>query len=71
MAKRPFEGLKVIEYGEVISAPYCGRLLAGLGAEVIKVENPVNGDKARANGPFPGGGTGRTLSTMLSCGPSA
>ena len=54
MAKRPFEGLKVIEYGEVISAPYCGRLLAGLGAEVIKVENPVSGDKARANGPFPG-----------------
>ena len=54
MAKRPFEGLKVIEYGEVISAPYCGRLLAGLGAEVIKVENPGSGDKARANGPFPG-----------------
>jgi len=53
MVKRPFEELKVIEYGEVISAPYCGRLLAGLGAEVIKVENPGSGDKARANGPFP------------------
>ena len=53
MVKRPFEELKVIEYGEVISAPYCGRLLAGLGAGVIKVENPGSGDKARANGPFP------------------
>ena len=51
--KRPFNGLKVIEYGENISAPYCAKLLAGLGAEVIKVENPGNGDAARFNGPFP------------------
>jgi crotonobetainyl-CoA:carnitine CoA-transferase CaiB-like acyl-CoA transferase len=54
MMKRPFEGLKVIEYGELISAPYCARLLAGLGAEVVKVENAGSGDKARINGPFPG-----------------
>jgi crotonobetainyl-CoA:carnitine CoA-transferase CaiB-like acyl-CoA transferase len=51
--KRPFNGLKVIEYGENISAPYCAKLLAGLGAEVIKVENPGSGDEARFNGPFP------------------
>ena len=43
MSTRPFAGLKVIEYGEYISAPYCTRLLAGLGAEVIKVEKPVTG----------------------------
>ena len=53
MIKRPLGGLKVIEYGEVISAPYCTKLMAGLGAEVIKVEKPSIGDKARNNGPFP------------------
>jgi len=51
--KRPFSGLKVIEYGENISAPYCAKLMAGLGAEVIKIETPA-GDEARSNGPFPG-----------------
>jgi crotonobetainyl-CoA:carnitine CoA-transferase CaiB-like acyl-CoA transferase len=50
---KPLNGLKIIEYGEVISAPYCTRLLAGLGAEVIKIENVGTGDKARTNGPFP------------------
>jgi CoA:oxalate CoA-transferase len=53
MMKRPFSSLKVIEYGENISAPYCAKLMAGLGAEVIKVENTAGGDKARINGPFP------------------
>ena len=53
MIKRPLGGLKVIEYGEVISAPYCTKLMAGLGTEVIKVEKPGIGDKARSNGPFP------------------
>jgi len=38
-----------------ISAPYCARLLAGLGAEVVKIEKTGNGDKARNHGPFPGG----------------
>jgi crotonobetainyl-CoA:carnitine CoA-transferase CaiB-like acyl-CoA transferase len=46
-------GLKVIEYSEFISGPYCGKLLADLGAEVIKVEPPGSGDKARSWGPFP------------------
>jgi len=50
--KRPFSSLKVIEYGENISAPYCAKLMAGLGAEVIKVENTASGDKARINGRF-------------------
>jgi crotonobetainyl-CoA:carnitine CoA-transferase CaiB-like acyl-CoA transferase len=51
--KRHFDGLKVIEYGSIISAPYCARLFAGLGAEVIKVEQPGSGDEARNHGPFP------------------
>jgi crotonobetainyl-CoA:carnitine CoA-transferase CaiB-like acyl-CoA transferase len=46
-------GLKVLEYGEFVSAPYCGKLLADSGADVIKVEKPGEGDRARKYGPFP------------------
>jgi CoA:oxalate CoA-transferase len=46
-------GVKVLEFGEFVAGPYCGRLLAGLGAEVIKIEKPGIGDKARSWGPFP------------------
>jgi crotonobetainyl-CoA:carnitine CoA-transferase CaiB-like acyl-CoA transferase len=45
--------LKVVEYSDFISGPYCGKLLADLGAEIIKVEKPGIGDKARSWGPFP------------------
>ncbi|MDA1002720.1 MAG: CoA transferase [Chloroflexi bacterium] len=44
--------LRVVELGDFISAPYAGKLLADLGADVIKVESPA-GDGARAHGPFP------------------
>ena len=33
-------GLKVVEYGEFVSAPYCGKLHGRFGADVIKVEKP-------------------------------
>lgn len=46
-------GLKVVEYGQFISAPLCSKMLADLGAEVIKVEKPDSGDEARKVGPFP------------------
>lgn len=46
--------LKVIDLGHFIAGPYCASLLAGLGAEVIKVEQPGTGDGARSMGPFPG-----------------
>lgn len=46
-------GLRVLELAEGVSGPYCGKLLAGLGAEVIKVE-PPSGDRTRSEGPFPG-----------------
>lgn len=45
-------GLKVLEFGEFVSAPYCAKLLADLGADVIKVETPEGGDPARRRGPF-------------------
>ena len=45
----PYEGIRVIELGRFIAAPYCGQLLADGGADVIKVE-PLAGDDARRNG---------------------
>jgi CoA:oxalate CoA-transferase len=51
--QKALEGLKVIELGNYISAPYCTKLLAGLGAEVIKIEKPGTGDESRSHGPFP------------------
>lgn len=45
--------LKVVELGSTVSAPFCARLLASFGAEVIKVEKPETGDGARRLGPFP------------------
>ncbi len=45
--------LRVIEVGQGIAAPYCGKLLAAYGADVIKIEPPKEGDRARRLGPFP------------------
>lgn len=47
--------LKVLDLGEFVSGPYGTKLLADLGAEVLKVENPRGGDSARRWGPFPDG----------------
>lgn len=45
--------IRVVELAARVSGPYCGKLLAGLGADVIKVE-PTGGDPSRWEGPFPG-----------------
>lgn len=50
----PLAGVKVVELGNLIAAPYAGMLLADLGAEVVKVEPPA-GDLGRGFGPFVGG----------------
>jgi CoA:oxalate CoA-transferase len=47
-------GLRVLEVAEMVAGPYCGKLLASLGAEVIKIEAPPEGDPSRRRGPFPG-----------------
>ncbi len=47
-------GLRVVEVADLVAGPYCGKLLASLGAEVVKVEHPLGGDSARRQGPFPG-----------------
>jgi crotonobetainyl-CoA:carnitine CoA-transferase CaiB-like acyl-CoA transferase len=53
MADQALEGLKVVELGHLVSAAYATKLLADLGAEVIKVEEPDFGDASRRYGPFP------------------
>src|SRR6187402_3721323 len=40
-------GLKVIELGTLIAGPYCARLMAEFGAEVVKIETPGEGDPLR------------------------
>ena len=52
MADSALSGLRVVELGDFIAAPYCAKLMADMGAEVIKVEPPA-GDSARRYGPFP------------------
>lgn len=47
MTEKPLKGLKVLEMGQVIAGPFCGALLAGFGAEVIKIEKPKTGDPLR------------------------
>ena len=46
---QPFEGLKVVEFGQFVAVPFCGQLLAEGGAEVIKIESP-DGDPNRHMG---------------------
>ena len=48
------DGIRVLELGNQISAPFCGKLLADYGADVIKVELPDVGEEARRMGPFVG-----------------
>ncbi len=46
-ARKPLEGVRVVELGNYIAAPTAGRLLADFGAEVVKVERPGTGDELR------------------------
>jgi crotonobetainyl-CoA:carnitine CoA-transferase CaiB-like acyl-CoA transferase len=50
-AASPLAGINVIELGGSVAAPFCGEILADLGARVIKVERAEGGDDARKWGP--------------------
>lgn len=54
MAEHALTGLRILELCNMATGPYCTKLLADLGAEVIKVEPPFKGDESRSRGPFPG-----------------
>lgn len=63
MADAPLKGVRVIELARVLAGPWAGQLLADLGADVIKVENPDGGDDTRKWGPpFVTGHDGENLS---------
>lgn len=43
----PLDGIRVVELGQLIAGPFCGQLLGDLGAEIIKIEPPRQGDPMR------------------------
>ena len=51
----PLSGITIIDLSRILAGPYCTLLLAELGARVIKVEPPQQGDDARQYGPFKNG----------------
>ena len=61
--RAPLEGVRVLDLGQIVSVPHCGRMLAWMGADVINVESTkrVTG---RNNPPFSGDGPGLNTSAM-------
>src|SRR5690606_36905408 len=64
---RALDGIRVLELSRVLAGPWCGMMLADLGADVIKLE-PLDGDDTRGLGPpFLEHGQHRGLSAYFAC----
>jgi crotonobetainyl-CoA:carnitine CoA-transferase CaiB-like acyl-CoA transferase len=61
----PLEGLRVLDATHIVAGPFCAMILADMGAEVIKIERPGSGDRARGNHPFVEGPDGQHVSARF------
>ena len=57
--------ITVLDLSQGVAGPFCAKLLAGLGAEVVKVEPPGTGDPSRRSEPFLGGRPGLENSALF------
>ena len=64
--RQPLAGLRVLDLGTRIAAPFCAGILGEQGAEVIKIEDPGRGDMLREQGPYTTGPDGEPYSLYWS-----
>ena len=46
------EGIKVLDFTRTLAGPFCTMMMGDMGADVIKIEEPTNGDETRSWTPF-------------------
>ncbi len=62
MEKLPLEGIMIVDASRVLAGPFCSMILSDLGARIVKIEDPAQGDETRAYGPMIGGESSYFLS---------